>query len=255
MGLARGNKTAPNRDPRVHVFLLGRFAVTRDGDEYDLGRPCQRLVALLALRGPLPISRERAAGLLWDDVDGKQAATRLRTCLYRFGPITDQLIRRSDRTLSLASDVVVDHDSAVARGRRLCDPTSAADATDLETRTFAFDLLPGWDEDWVIFEREAFQQLRFAALEAIAARCLAQGRYEESIQACLLVTRSDPLRESAHRLIARAHASDGNYAQALRELNQYAKLLEQEMGTRPSEFVIDLRQELLRAHEKTRSGS
>lgn len=252
MGSARGDGTDRKSEPAgVHVSLLGRFAVAVDGQNFELATACRRLVALLALRGPLPIARERAAGILWPDLNREQAAARLRTCLYRLGPITEQLVSRNDRTLCLAPEVVVDHFLADERGRKLCDPSYTVNESDLDTEAFGFELLPGWDEDWVVFEREAFQQLCFAALEAIASCLVAQQRFEEAIQACFLVIRSDPLRESAHRLIARAHAAEGNRAQALRQLEHYTELLEQEIGTQPSDFVIDLRHELLRTSDRT----
>ena len=87
------------------------------------------------------------------------------------------------------------------------------------------------------------------ALESIASQCLQRNRIEEAIQACLLVTRAEPLRESAHRLLARAHAAEGNPAQALQQLDHYAEILEREIGATPSRFTIDLRSQLSSAVE------
>jgi DNA-binding SARP family transcriptional activator len=229
----------------ARLALLGRFAVTLRSEEQTLATDCQRLVGFLGIRGPLPIARSRAAAILWPAVDRERAANRLRTCLYRLGDAADLFVERTDQTLRLALDTVVDYQQAVDRGRDLCDPRSAV-AIDpgKDTSLFQYELLPGWDEEWVVVERESFRQLRFAALEAIAARSIDLGHYEAAIQACLLVTRAEPLRESAHRLIARAHAGVGNYAEALRQLSQYAELLWQELGVRPSTLVVDLRREL-----------
>lgn len=193
------------------------------------------------------MSRERVAGILWPDTTREKSISHVRTCLYRLGAIADRLITRTDNTLGISPEVIVDYHLATALGRSLCDPDHVADESDLDARPFEYELLPGWDEDWVIFEREAFRQLRFGALESIATRCLERNRIDEAIQACLLVTRSEPLRESAHRLLARAHVAEGNPAQALQQLNHYAEILERELGTTPSRFTIDLRQQLLSA--------
>lgn len=235
-------------EPPAHLFLLGRFSVVQNGRESEMSGACSRLVALLGLRS-VATARERIAEILWPDAQRDHAATRLRTCLHRLGPASDGLVIRTDKSLCISPAVIVDYRLATEQGHRLCDPRFTAAERDLDTAAFAHELLPGWDEDWVMFEREAFQQLRFAALESIASRCLDLARTEQAIQACLLVTRSEPLRESAHRLLARAHAADGNPAQALRQLNRYAEMLHRELGTTPSRFTIDLRQELMSTAE------
>ncbi len=247
MGQTHGGYRRFSVEPSVRVSLLGHFAVAVDGQDYEPSHSCRRLVAFLALRGPVPIARERAAGMLWPDSNREHAAARLRTCLYRLGPVADRLLVRSDQTLCLAGDVVVDLRVAIDRGRKLADAGFSPSEAELDSRLFAYELLPGWDEDWLTIEREAFQELRFAALEAIAARLTTLGRFEDAIQACFVVIRVEPLRESAHRLMARAHAGDGNHALALRRLDQFAALMAKELGAQPSELVIDLRDELLQA--------
>jgi DNA-binding SARP family transcriptional activator len=234
------------REAPAHLFLLDRFAVAQDGRAFEITNGCQRVVALLGIHS-LAMSRERVAGTLWPDTTRENSASHLRTCLYRLGPIGDVLITRTENTLCIAPEVVVDYRLATILGQKLCEPDLDASDLDLDATPFAYELLPGWDEDWVVFEREAFHQLRFGALESIARHCLELNRTEEAIQACLLVTRSEPLRESAHRILAQAHAADGNPAQALQQLDRYAELLAQELGTSPSRFTIDLRQELLSA--------
>ncbi len=229
--------------------MLGRFAVRRIGREIDLSAGCQRLIALLGMRG-ISISREQAAGILWPEATRERAANRLRTCLYRMGAIGEALVVRTERTLCIAPDVAIDYISASAKGKELCSSQPPLTKADFDLEPFAHDLLPGWYDDWIVFEREAFRQLRFGALEAIASEWIGAGRTDQAIQACLLVTRSEPLRESAHRLLARAHAADGNPAQALRQLNEYAEMLDKEMGTGPSHFMIDLRDQITSVVDK-----
>jgi DNA-binding SARP family transcriptional activator len=236
------------KDASAHLILLGRFAAVQDERALEIPNACRRLVALLAIHG-LPMSRERVAGILWPDTTREKSISQVRTCLYRLGAIADLLITRSDDTLCIAPGVDVDYHLATALGRSLCDPDFVADESELHARPFEHELLPGWDEDWLTFEREAFRQLRFGALESIASQCLQRNRIEEAIQACLLVTRAEPLRESAHRLLARAHAAEGNPAQALQQLDHYAEILEREIGATPSRFTIDLRSQLSSAVE------
>ena len=66
---------------------------------------------------------------------------------------------------------------------------------DVEWRGDALDLLPGWYDDWVVFERERLRQRLLHALEMLSLRLVRQGRFGEAVEAALLV-HAEPLRES-----------------------------------------------------------
>jgi DNA-binding SARP family transcriptional activator len=65
--------------------LLGGFRLTVDGRTRRVSPSGQRLLALLALRGPHP--RSYAAGTLWGDVSESRALARLRTAVWRLGGV------------------------------------------------------------------------------------------------------------------------------------------------------------------------
>ena len=50
----------------------------------------------------------------------------------------------------------------------------------------------------------------------------------------------EPLRESAHRAVIRAHLAEGNRAAALRQYAQLRRLLHAELGAEPSPMVTNL---------------
>ena len=79
------------------------------------------------------------------------------------------------------------------------------------------DLLPDWNEDWVLIERERFRQARLHALEALCDRFSEAGRMMPAIQAGLAAVTADPFRESAHRALIRTHLREGNRSEALRQ--------------------------------------
>ena len=80
---------------------------------------------------------------------------------------------------------------------------------------FADDLLVGWYDDWVDLERERFRQLRLHVLDQIGELLLRAQMYCETVQVGLVAVASEPLRESAQRLLVRAHLCEGNLAEAL----------------------------------------
>jgi DNA-binding SARP family transcriptional activator len=75
--------------------------------------------------------------------------------------------------------------------------------------------LPDWDDEWVVADRERFRMLRLEALERGAERLIERTEYGRAMEAALAATLSDPLRESARRLVVRVHLGEGNLASAV----------------------------------------
>jgi DNA-binding SARP family transcriptional activator len=96
------------------------------------------------------------------------------------------------------------------------------------------ELLPGWDDDWLLLERERLLQLRLHGLEAAARRLRTLRRFHLAVDAALLAVRIEPLRESAHRILAELHLDEGNARAARRCYEGFAALLHAEVGIAPS---------------------
>jgi hypothetical protein len=71
------------------------------------------------------------------------------------------------------------------------------------------DLLPDWYDDWVLLEAEDWRRLRLHALEALAGRLIALGRWGEAANAAGAAVRAEPLRESARAALIQAHLAVG----------------------------------------------
>ena len=86
------------------------------------------------------------------------------------------------------------------------------------------DLLPGWYEDWVLFERERLQQVRLDALESPwrAARSPRATR-RPALAAAREAIAIEPLLESAHAVAIQAHLLGGNRSAAVREYQEYRR--------------------------------
>ena len=86
----------------------------------------------------------------------------------------------------------------------------------------------------MLVERERFHQLRLHALEASCDRLITAGRCGEAIDAGLAVVAAEPLRESAHRALIRAHLAEGNQGEAHRQYQLCCEILRDELGVEPS---------------------
>jgi DNA-binding SARP family transcriptional activator len=110
---------------------------------------------------------------------------------------------------------------------------------DADVSTLRGELLPGWDEDWLLLERERIRQVQIHALEALSHRLCRLGQHVEAIEAAYTAIASEPLRESAHAALIDIFLAEENVAQARYHLEQYAALLWTELGIRPSAALTD----------------
>lgn len=223
---------APSPTTPARLSLLGGFSLHHQGKKAPA--TSRRLVALVALHGP--ISREVAAEELWPDAPGKRSAARLRTCLWRLRRSGANPIVHSDKELlALTPDTVVDLREWLTLAMRILERPQTAATTPLTALTSPGELLPGWYDEWVLWERERLRQLALHVLETAAAHLLAIGRHAAALELALAAVRRDPSRESAHRLAVEVHLAQGNRGEAYRQYLCCARALAAELGQRPSE--------------------
>ncbi|MDD7926975.1 AfsR/SARP family transcriptional regulator [Actinomycetospora chibensis] len=219
---------------RCALRLLGGFHLVDHGRPATLSETARRLVALLALRGPM--TRRRIAGYLWPEATERRAQGCLRTAMWRLGRDTDVLCARTD-VVRLAPDVWVDVDVFLSEIRSLTRgdrSVGAALCTHGEHVLERRDLLPEWDDDWVVLERERLRQLHMHALEELATLWADEGRWREALDAALQAVGLEPLRESARRVVIGIHLREGNVVEALRHFDEYRVLVRRELGIEPS---------------------
>jgi DNA-binding SARP family transcriptional activator len=197
----------------------------------------QRLLAFLALQGR-PLTRSFVAGSLWIDSTDNRASASLRSALWRLNR-DGRFVDANGEQLALLPAVQVDVADAVAQAYRLLDP-ACDDVPGLGEVRLHDDLLPDWYDDWIALERERFRQLRVHALERLCDLLIGAGRFGEAIETGLAVACAEPLRESAHRILIRAHLAEGNRAEALAQYRRFRTLLHDELGLEPSQEMSSL---------------
>ena len=226
--------------------LLDGFSLQHDDGYIDLPYGTQRLLALLALRGIC--QRSVVAGTLWPDVPESQALASLRTGVWRMNQIIPDLLLCDGSSLRMSGATSVDVREQEAFTTRLlrAHPNHPEHPDDLDwldagiATLWAGELLPGWYDDWVIFERERLTQLRLHALEATAGLLTHQHRLDTALQLALEAVRTEPLRETAtHRLIC-VYLAEGNVSDAVHQYDLFRELLVRELGVEPSLELTEL---------------
>ena len=228
---------------RASISLLRGFELRIGDRTVTVPSNTQRLLAFLAIRDR-PQLRTTVATSLWTDTTEDRAAANLRSALWKLADLRERLIETTGAYLSIPRDVDVDLPRLLVLARRLvaddepgADPT---DATDAMTGDLADDLLPDWDEDWLLFERERLRQLRVHALEALTRKLCARGRYAEALEAGLSAVVAEPLRESAQRALIEVHLAEGNVAEARRQFELYREVLWDHLALLPSVSLCSL---------------
>jgi DNA-binding SARP family transcriptional activator len=225
------------------VVLLDGFAVHLGdrGTESQVGplpHGVQRLVAHLCL-AERP-ARTAVAGHLWPDASDDRAQGSLRSALWRLQRVAPGLIVVSGGALSLSPRVRVDVHELSDWANRVLDPRVPVGELAVLDTELRGDLLPGWYDDWVLLERERLRQLRMYAFERLANSFAVDGRHAEALQAAYEAIRAEPLRESAHRTLVHVHLVEGNVSEAIRAYETYRRLLDDELGVRPTDQMARL---------------
>jgi SARP family transcriptional regulator, regulator of embCAB operon len=234
------------RASRGRVSVLGGFRLYDLGTVVPLAEGSQRLLAILALRGQA-VRRVQVAGTLWPDASDARAFACLRSAVARLLDTSRGVLSVTSTELELSDGVTVDFDEARGLAQRLLDPMQAVDARDTGSgaiEILSCDLLPGWYDDWILLDSEQWRQLRLHALEALATRLTASGRFGEAVAAAIGATRIDPLRESARATLIRVHIAEHNQSEALREFGRYRQLLRSEVGLEPTLQLARLVEEM-----------
>jgi DNA-binding SARP family transcriptional activator len=237
--------------PPLRLMLLGGFTLLKGTEEIDLPLSAQRLVVLLALREH-PLSRAYIAGILWPDYSTDRSMADLRTALWRANRYRPSVVTTAGMRLLLARGVQVDV-RALARLGRVTPGHPAKGVIDqlagMSWVELSMDLLPDWYDDWLIEDREGVRQLRLHALELLTDELSRSGRHGEAIQAALAAVRLEPLRETAHAALIRAHLAEGNRSEAVRQYYRCRDALAAELAVEPSEAIRQLisRSALLRS--------
>ncbi|HEY3210754.1 MAG TPA: bacterial transcriptional activator domain-containing protein [Actinomycetota bacterium] len=228
-----------HKDAEARLSLLERFQARWHGEAVALPHSVQRLVAFVALRRQ-PISRTLAAETLWSDGTEQQAAARLRTVVWRLRSLGCPLLRVRHADISLSELVRVDYWEAGAVAARLIDSSDSSASTIAWHDGLESDLLPDWDEDWLLLDRVRFRELRLHALETLCRRLSRLGHSARAVEVGIIAVAADPLRESAHEALLRAYLAEGNKGQAIRQYERCRKLLRHELGLDPSPSIQEL---------------
>ena len=226
----------PVRGQTGYLRLLDDFALEIADRPVETSTSGRRVLAYLALHGSTP--RSILAGTLWSDAPEAKAHGSLRTAVWRLNQIIPGLITVRPPRLQLAD--FVGTDVAAFVDRATTSLSTAGEPAPPPPDPHVHELLPGWHEDWLLFDRERLRQLSLHVLEQAARQLCAAGRYAIALDLALAAIRGEPLRESAQRTAIEVHLAEGNLGEAVRVYRQFQRLLAEQLGVHPSSALTRL---------------
>jgi len=213
--------------PAVTLRLLDGVHVTVGGRTTPLTQGAARLVARVALSAPRAVLRSTVATSLWPDLPEHRSMANVRASLSRVRQRWPSLVEASPTTLALGAQVTLDIDDPLAH-------------VDLRGRGALPSMLPGWDDEWVVLDRERVRQRILHDLDVACEAHLACGRTDAAIDLGLYAIAAEPLRESTYEIVLRAHIAEGNLCEASRLLLWYERLAMDEYGITPAAELYEL---------------
>lgn len=223
---------------RLDVAVVHLFAgpyVTQGSDRREVPEGSKQLLAFVALRRRR-VERRQAAGTLWPCGDEERAAGNLRSALWRLRRAGINVLVADKWSLALSGEVQVDLHLTEQWATRLIEGRQTEDDLAVSPSVAdALDLLPGFYDDWVLMERERIRQRILHALEVLSESLVAAGRFADAIEAAMLASGAEPLRESSQRALIKAHIAEGNLTEARRSYRAYRDLVYRELGVAPSD--------------------
>jgi DNA-binding SARP family transcriptional activator/tetratricopeptide (TPR) repeat protein len=227
----------------LEIRLLGELEVVRSGRSLELprSRKSRALLGYLAAIGK-PEQRERLCDLFWDGPDDPRAA--LRWSLTKLRPILDEpgiarLIADRSRVAVDATAVSIDVQNARAA---IADQPISTDRLREIASAFRGGFLSGLDlpdcyaySAWLSTEREAARALHIAVLDALV------DRLRDDPEAALPFARArvaaEPFDETGYAAVIELLSALGRTRDARAEYETCCRVLERELGRRPSPRV------------------
>src|SRR5262245_4669205 len=234
--------------PELTIQVLGGLNLKLAGARTPLDLPARKsraFLAYLALSPGMTRSREHLAGTFWDRSADEQARASLRQTL--------SMLRKSwsgaHALLNADADSVWLDARAVKvdalHFERLAGDRSAQSLEDAVT-LYRGELLSGFSlreepfEQWLASERRRFHAQAVQAFADLVSHYARNQRHDRGIAVAERLVALDPLLESAHCMLMGLYLVAGRREAALRQYEECARILRQELGVAPAETTQQL---------------
>ena len=216
------------------------------------------LLAQLAARMGRPVLAEVLTEQLWPGVrpasgrkNVSQAVSDLRKVMEEAGyDRSDDLVVRKHDLISLNTELPLWHDitsfeEAFRKGRQLLTEESVLEAHQHLRRAYVLlrgDYLEDCPMEWALPTRRELERACLDCYESLAQCCQKLEMYPEVLEVANRGLERDPYHQVFHRLIMEAYVGSGRPESALRQFDEAADILLEELGVEPSTELLKAQQ-------------
>lgn len=246
------------------LYLFGAPRLEQDGRVIDIPRrKTMALLAYLAATGKAHThaahthaahTREALAALFWPEHDQSSALANLRRDLSRLKQVLGEEVLQAERlqvSLSQKDKIWVDSTAFQELVKQthqhsqndVCEEcvlrleNGVALYGDSFLAGFTLPDCPGFDE-WQFFVAEGLRQELAITLQTLIEWHIRLGDFERSITYARQWLAQDYFHEPAHRMLMQLYAWSGQQAAALRQYQECARILKQELDVEPEEETV-----------------
>ncbi len=244
--------------PHLSLFLLGTPRIEVGGKAIAVDtRKAVALMAYLAVTRQ-PHSRDALAALLWPEYDQSRGYAALRRTLSVLNKALGGAGLDIEReSIGLAGDAKIWIDLDQFRARLAAPRAHGHPETETCPRCvkplteaaelYRGDFLAGFSlrdspafDDWQFFQAEEARRELLGALDRLVCHHAARGEFKPGIAHARRWLSIDPLHEPAHRHLMQLYAQSGQRSAALRQYQECARILKEDLGVAPLEDTTRL---------------
>ena len=198
-----------------------------------------QLLVLLAVSGR-PMGRDAIIDRMWPDLDGDSAANALKVCAHRArAQLEDSTAITSRKGLFALGDGVTTNYQRILDLAAMAQSGTLSDAARKELpaiyERLARGLLSRWASwTWFVPHARALTDAARAMASSLVSDQLERGEFQFAQQTARALIAAEPFDENARMLILRVYMKSGNFTGAVEEYQEFARLLERELGEKPS---------------------
>lgn len=209
------------------------------------------LLAYLSLYQGRLHFRDEVGELLWPDSELSVSRRNLRQALLSLrhalepppmpqGAVLHVVQSRLQLSSETLSTDVAEFESLIEKAKAATEPESRFGLFKQAVALYKGELLPGFDEIWVLNERLRMEDLYLYALGRLIKDCETLDRTDESIHFLRLALAKEPLAETWHTALMRQYLKLHRPSSALTQYEELAKLLKSELNCEPDEEANNL---------------
>jgi DNA-binding SARP family transcriptional activator len=236
----------------LRISLLGRLRILsgQDAVEIHLNPSVGVLLAYLVLKHGRTVPREKLVDLFWGETDPQHAHDCLNTALWRLRSTFRQYCSDSNRHAYLLTNNfgevgfvnvkncwldIIEFETLWEQTCHHAHDLTQQDLLDLNqiAQLYEGDLLEGFDNDWVLPERERFRLIYLSCLARLMDYYHLNQMLEKSLEYAQRILVVDPLREDIHREVIRLYLELGQRAMAIHQYKTCCAILLRDLNIVP----------------------